>query len=273
MKAIVLSALAVISSAAFAYIPPYSMIMSRTAENHGRGTYVLDQDVTYKTENDSQTVHEVWTIVDENHMRLAFQGVGPLKDVVKGAILYENHTRIVNEGSGNKTQKLGEDWVEPLFFFRYSKNMRARLVQMKISPPESLREEAPLKADTDTPNYIPPSFVRLAKLNGMVTWEIQRNGSNADQPALWIEQDQFVVSKVRTPMKDTVEANDYVKYDNGFYAPKQRVYRWNDRSVSVQLKTVKSLGSASKGVMTTTGLTPFQFSGSDAIRDFYLRFR
>jgi hypothetical protein len=113
----------------------------------------------------------------------------------------------------------------------------------------------------------------LARLNGIITWAIEKSTGSVDQPAIWIEQDQFVVSKVRTPIKDSVEAADYAKYENGFYAPRTRVYRWNERFVTAQVKAVRSLGSNTKGVMATAGLTPFQFSGSDAIREFYLRFR
>jgi len=262
----------IVSNSAWAYIPPYSMIVSRTAENHGRGTYVIDQDVIYKSENENQIVHETWTVSDENHMRLTFQGLGSLKDVIKGTIVYENQTRVVKEGSGNKSQRLGEDWVEPFFYFRASKTMRNRLVQLKIAPPDSLREDVPLKSEGD-PMYTPPPFIRLAKLNGMVTWAIEKTAGVQDQPAIWIEQDQFVVSRLRTPSKDSVDAADYGKYENGFYAPRLRTYHWNDRSVTVQIKNIKSLGASAKGVVSTVGLTPFQFSGSDAIRDFYLRFR
>jgi hypothetical protein len=263
-----------LSFSAWAYIPPYSMIMTRTAENHGRGTYVIEQDVVYKvSDSDKQVVHETWTVTDEAHMRLNFEGVGALKDAVKGTIVYENHTRILNENGGNKTQRLGDDWLEPFFHYRYSKNMRGRLVQLKIAPPESLREEAPLKAD-GPPDYTPPSFVRLSRLNGMVTWSVEKTPNSPDQPGIWIQQDQFVVNRVRVANKDSVDADDYVKYDGGFYAPRIRTYHWNDRNVVVQLKNVKSLGTkAGKATSSTTGLVPFQFSGSDVIRDFYLRFR
>jgi hypothetical protein len=272
MKKLILLFSIIAGPAALAYIPPYWMILSRTADNHGRGTYVVEQDIVYKSETDNQIVHEVWTVSDENHMRLNFQGLGPLKDVVKGTVVYENHSRVVNENGANKTQKLGDDWVEPYFYFRSSKNMRNKLVQLKMAPPDSLRDEGPMKADGD-PNYTPPSFVRLARLNGLVAWAIEKQVGSPDQPAIWIEQDQFVVSKVRTATKNSVEANDYGKYENGFYVPRARTYRWGERSVVAQLKNVKSLGSSAKGVTTTTGLTPFQFSGSDAIREFYLRFR
>lgn len=271
---IILWLLVFAGGSAWAYIPPYSMIMSRVAENHGHGTYVIDQDVIYKVaDGDSQIVHETWTVTDEGRMRLSFQGAGALKDIVKGTIVYENHNRILKESGGNKVQRLGEDWVEPFFYFRFSKNIRNRLVKMKIAPPESLRDEPPMKAD-GPPDYTPPSFVRLSRLDGMVTWSIEKTPGSPDQPGIWIEQDQFVVSKLRTPLKDTVEASDYTKFDNTFYIPRVRTYKWKDRSVVVQLKNVRALGTkVAKATTSTTNLVPFQFSGSDVIRDFYLRFR
>src|SRR6185437_4517828 len=85
-----------LAPAAQAYIPPYWMILSRTAQNHGKGAYIVDQDVTFSAvappgpsgaaanapanvassasapanPTSSLMTHEHWTILNEPNMRL-----------------------------------------------------------------------------------------------------------------------------------------------------------------------------------------------------------
>ena len=40
------------AAVSFAYIPEYSLIASRTADQHGRGGYLIEQDVTYRKEGE-----------------------------------------------------------------------------------------------------------------------------------------------------------------------------------------------------------------------------
>lgn len=264
--------LALLSISASAYIPPYSMILSRVAENHGRGNYVIEQDVIYKSDVDTQTVREIWTVIDENRMKVSFQGLGNLKDVVKGVFIYDGSNRTASEGAGVKTRKVGEDWSEPFFHFRYSKPMRNKLVNMKFAPNESLRESAPMKSD-GPPNYTPESFLKLARQNGMVAWSLSRN-DGAESPELWIGQDQFVITRVRMPSRSQIDAEEFAKHDGGLYFPRTRTYKWNSKQVTVQVRSIKSLGSAKiKNFTSTANLTPFQFSGGDVLKEFYLRFR
>lgn len=263
------------SVSALAYNPPYLMIMSRAAENHGRGSYVIEQDVTFRNGPETLTVHEIWTVADENRMRLTFQGVGPLKDTVSGGFVYESSSRLENDGKGVHKHHVGDDWSEPLFHFRYSKPMRTHLVQMKIAPPESLKERAPLKSD-GPPDYEAESYVQLARQKGLVTWAVARVFDNTEPPELWIAQDQFTIAKVRNPDKTSVEADDYSKYDGGLYFPKTRSYKWNDTVATAQLRSVKSLGTGKvKDLSNASSLPPMQVTAqtSDMIKEFYQRFR
>lgn len=272
MKWLVWIFAAAVVPAALAYVPPYAMILSRTAENHGRGVFVIEQDVTYRSSTDTQVVHETWTVLDEYHMRLSFHGVGALKDVVHGSYVYENHARIANE-DGLKNHHVGEDWVEPFFHFRFSKNIRPRIVQLKMAPADSVKDRPPLKSD-GPPDYDPEPYVQLARQNGMVSWAIAKPEEGPEGPGLWIEQDQFVVTKLKLPTKSVVEAADYAKYDGGIYLPRLRTYTWNDKMVTVQVRSVRSLGPAkSKDLFSAKNLPESQFAASDILKDFYLRFR
>ena len=133
--------LSLFSFAASAYIPDYHMIMSRTAETHGRGLYQIEQDVVFRGDPDPLVVHETWWISSENSMRVTFEGRGSLKGVVQGSFVYDGNQKHWRDESGNlKSARTTDDWFEPLFHFRFSKNIKPRLVALKIAPAESLRE-------------------------------------------------------------------------------------------------------------------------------------
>jgi hypothetical protein len=268
MRSLLLILSTLFSVTALAYAPPYTLILSRVAENHGHGAFVIDQDVTFHSDTDL-TIHETWTIFDENHMKLVFQGVGPLKDSVKGTFVYDGSNRVSNDaGAGAKSHHVGEDWAESLFAFRFSKAMRNHLVAMKIAPPESVKEPAPLKSD-GPPDYAPEWFVKLVRDNGKVSWAITKAAGD-DPPELCIEQDQFVVSRIRFPSKSVIDADDYGKFDNGLYFPRKRTYKFGGKTVVVNVHSVKALGNIK---MKDTAVVPFQIAAGDVFKEFYLRFR
>lgn len=262
----------------WACLPPYWMILNRVADNHGRGVYVIEQDVTYQTETDTQTIRETWTILDESRMKVRFQGLGQLKTSIHGTYIYAGALKSFMDTTGVKSTRVGDDWSESFFYFRNPKTMRSRLVALKMAPQESLRDRPPLKS-TGSPECIDEPFLRLVRQNGIINWTVAQN-FGGENPQVWFEQDQFVISRLRLPSKTVVDAEDYEKYktegrlEPDFYFPKTRTYKWNNSTVKVQVRSVKSLGNARNLDLGTLAKTePSEFLGSDALKDFYSRFR
>ncbi|MGZ3722823.1 MAG: hypothetical protein ACXVA9_07845, partial [Bdellovibrionales bacterium] len=217
----------------FAYIPEYSLIASRTADTHGKGSYLIEQYVTFHKESEEFTVKETWLINGESSMRVTLEGRGPLKGLVQGSMVYEGSQKFFIEPSGTspRAQRLGDDWLEPLFHFRNSKFFRSRLVGLKVAPAESVHDRAALPSEGDI-KYEPPGFVRLSRVGGTVAWAIGLPpSSGANHPEVWIEQDQFVVRKYRGLDQVVVKANDYNKFDDGLYFPRQRTYQFGAYTV------------------------------------------
>jgi hypothetical protein len=268
-----IQALFLLCLSAQAYSPPYTMILSRTAENHGRGTFVIEDEVAYRDGTNLQLVRETWTVLDENRMKVSFEGEGALKDQIKGSFIYENRNRLSNETGATKPRRLTENWLEPLFYFKSSKTMRSRLVQLKFAPPESLKDRPVIKPSGGA-DFEPESYVKLTREKGMVAWAISKDFDSHSSPELWVEQDQFVVTKIRQDASASIDADDYAKFDGGLYFPRSRTYHWNDKTVTIQLLSIKSLGtSKGKDPLAASSLSPFRFSGSDPLKEFYLRFR
>lgn len=266
-----------IVTSAFAYIPEYKTILSRTAENHGRGVYQIEQDVVFRSGVDTYVAKETWWIKDENNMRLQVEGRGPLKGLLQMQVIYEGNQKHVVDANGNvKTFRLAEDWSEPIFSFRNSKNMRNKLVSQRVLPADSLRDANRISGKPET--FTPPSYLRLGRSGGAVNYAIgaptPANDPSA-KPGVWIEQDQFVVRKIRFPSQLTVTADQYQRYDGGLLFPKARNYTWGAQSAQAQVLDVRSFKAGSdlfapaKLNATFTQKIPDQ----EPIREFYLRYR
>lgn len=269
--------LALLALQAGAYIPEYSMIASRAAEQHGKGSYQIEQDVVIRREAESFTVRETWIVNGENSMRVALEGRGPLKGLVSGAVIYEGNSKIFYDGS-LRSQKLTDEWLEPLFHFRNSRFFRSKLVTLRVAPQESLKDRSPLPAEGDL-KYEAPSFIRLSRTGGTLAWAIGTHPTAGDSPTLWLEQDQFVLRKFRTANQTILRADGYAKHDDVFWYPGTRTYQFGGFTVQVQTVrvtpvTIKaSSDSRFKGATLAANKDVLKLPDVDGLRDFYQRFR
>ena len=284
VKVALITFIALIGATALAYIPDYQMIMSRTADNHGRGIYLIEQDVVFRGDPDPLVVHETWWIAGENAMRVNFEGRGSLKGLIQGAITYDaTEKQWYEEGTSLKTARLSEDWAEPFFHFRYSKNIKAKLVALKIAPPESLKPRGVSVKDGTEFTYGAQSFIRLARSGGTVSYAIGGLSAPDDAsqtPGIWIEQDQFVVQKIRLPSTALVKAEQFSRYAEDFWLPKTRTISWGPNSIQIHVGAVRSLKKADSNMLKISaadvqkdpGLSA-RWPDQEVIREFYTRFR
>lgn len=270
---------ALVSLTAAAYIPEYMTITSRAADQHGKGAYQIEQEVTFRRESETYSVKETWQVLGENDLRLTLEGRGPLKGLVSGTIVYQGMQKALAEpGQNVRSVRLGDEWLEPLFHFRFSKWLRNRLVTLKVAPQESLQERPPMNSDGD-PKHEPQSFVRLSRTGGAVNWAIGINPTVGIAPTVWIEQDQFVIRKYRSANQVTLKADDYAKFDDGFWFPRARTYVFGPFVVDVKTLAVKSLGRlpANDARFKAASINPakdaLKLPESEALKEFYSRFR
>lgn len=266
--------LLLLSQTASAYIPEYSLIASRAADQHGNGLYKIEQEVTYKREADSFTVKETWFVLNENTMRVTLEGRGPLRGLVSGSMIYDGNVKAHVDADGLRNSRLGDEWLEPLFHFRNSKYFRSRLVNLKVAPGESLRDRPSLDAQSDTPAYQAPSFIHLSRAGGSVDWLINAGLG----PMLWMEQDQFVLRKFKSASNVTVHADDYAKYEEGLWYPRVRTYNFEPYTIQIRTISVQSLGKSNNDPrLRSSSLNAKQdalkLPDTDGLREFYQRFR
>jgi hypothetical protein len=265
---------------AFAYVPEYSTIATHAALQHGRGAYEIEQDVVLHKDAETYSIKETWLVLNENEMRVYLNGYGPLKGLVSGSLIYKGGLKESTEdGQRVHTQRLGDDWLEPLFVFRSSKYFRNRMVALHVLPAESLKDRPQLSSKDPTPKYQAPSFIRLSRTGGVVNWAIGVSPLVGKGPTVWLEQDQFVLRKLRGADDVVLTAEDYAKYDDGFWFPRQRTYAFGQYSVQVQTLKVKHLGRIStndkrfqaKDLKDKRQI--LKLPEADGLREFYSRFR
>ncbi len=245
LRSLLAALLLLTSMSAFAYIPPYWMIISRVADNHGKGAYVIDQDVIFPGETEPLLVNERWTILNENKMRVEVTGRRQLKDKIKLVFIYDDSRKhFVDETAARKTGRAPTDFFEPLFHFRFSKNIKPYLVSQKVAPPESLRSESH-HYSPGNPQPQSENYVRLSRLDGVVNWTVgSASLPGGKSPGLWIEQDQFNIRQIRLADEVRVTARRYETFGQGLSFPREREVEFNKTTIRITTNSVSSVAAS-----------------------------
>lgn len=268
-----------------AYIPPYWMIMSRTSDNHGKGIYLVDQDVIFNHGAEIMVVNERWTVQNEGSFRLEVTGLRELQNKIRLTYVYQNNRRyFIDENGVRKAEKIPNDFFEPYFHFRVSKNIKPVLVAQKIAPAISLKSD-PHRYSAQKPHQEPEPYVRLARVGGGISYAIGTPtplSSAVLYPGIWVEQDQFVIRKLRLNSQLEIAANDYKDFSGGLLLPKERILRWQNRSAKINLKSAIGV-SANPKIKTSLEATSLNFGDNpnlslilpsdETIRYFYTNLR
>jgi hypothetical protein len=270
----------ILITSAFAYVPPTRMILQRTAENNGSGTYAIEQEVQFTNAQDSFFVKETWLVENDHSMRLTVSGTKDLKDQLKMQYVYAGGLRW-NLGAGRESRRVGEDFLEKYFHFRSTDHLAMALIQAKILPPNALAKKAMPKA-VDGFKYEPEDFVRLSRTGGVSNYAygVPSAVDSTPNPGIWIEQDQFLIRKLRLPSQVEVTAENFNPYARGLNFPKVRTVRWGQNTVTIRLIGISARPGTKPNQFQATSLdTPIKLDAlnglpaKDVVLDFYSRFR
>lgn len=254
---------------AFAYIPPTSMILKRACENSGVATYAIEQELQTNLGEDTLSWKESWIIENERTMRLT---VSSPKDSTLGSwsvqYVYSGGQRWnMNSSRRTESQKIPDDFIERWFHFRNPENMYQHMLAQKIL----------LKSDNKESN------LRLARSMDVVNYafgEPTPESSEELKPGLWIEQDQFLVRKLRLGSRAEVTAENYAPYAKALQFPKLRVVTWKGHSIQIKTLSIVARSNVAPHLFQASSLD--QSTSIDGlqnlelkktIEEFYTRFR
>jgi hypothetical protein len=141
--------------------------------------------------------------------------------------LYAGGQRYTVINGAKKNEKTPDDFLEKYLNFRNPEVFANNLAQLKIIPHGGYSKRILAKKGEDV-KYEPESWVRYSRTGGVVNYafgtptpEDDKNGN----PGLWIEQDQFVIRKIRLPSQVEMTADNYNQFAKGLYYPRTRTVR------------------------------------------------
>lgn len=290
----------VMKSSAEAAIPHSKTIVSRLARNSGRGVYVVEQEVRFAGP-EGIVLKERWLVQNGDNMRLIVQG--PKAGDFRWDALYREGRRtatapaaasmtgaaIGEPGKEARTTNVSGDFFEPYLFQRYSAKFFEAFVKNKILPASAARER-PRIANIATYKPTPEPAVRLGRTGGVVAWVFGEPTpvDNANQfPGAWIEQDTFLLRKLRLLSQAEMTLANHSNAGGGLKLARERAIVWKSadpnisepRSATIRVLSVKNLPEKSlapqflASSITTSELKSARLPDAPIVREFYSRFR
>lgn len=278
-----------LSVMALGYIPSSDFILQQVVKNHGRGRYLIEQEVRFSFQQTSKIVHETWHIESvprlQNKQRDFYLQMHLLAKAEGLSIqrLYKDHKVYQkDEQKALKSWKWPLDFIEPWFLTRSLRQIQNAILKQEMAGVSALNWNPALLArrshqqETSTVLSIPMP-ISLSRYQGkvMLTYQTQAQG-----PGLWIEQDEFLIRRLRLKSNVEILAKDYGDYSRGLKFPKNRLINNNDVAISIRVLKIDSLSQSHKAFlqkMSVQSLAP-SVIGEDRmiaplIEDFYSRFR
>ena len=264
-----------------AYMLPTKIILQKTAENAGAGVYSIEQEVQFQNGTEVLSLRENWLIENDRTMRVTVVGTKDLQSQIRMQFLYSNGQRYEFNGSSRQSKRWPEDFFERFLNFRSAESFANVLVNLKLIPASAMSKKIP-KNGTEFKNEAEP-FVRYSRVGGIVAYafgEPTAPGKENADPGVWIEQDQFVVRKVRLPSQAEMTADNYTQFAKGLNYPRARTIHWGAHSANIRLISASAKAGNSAALFQpnsldittrTEGLN--NLPAKDAILEFYSRFR
>jgi hypothetical protein len=221
----------------FAYIPPLRMILERTSENAGAGVYSIDTEVQFTDGTNEASVKESWLVENDRTLRLTVTGLKDLKGL-KLTYLYNTDKKWALKAGKKESQPMPAEFLERWHHIRNADALTNYLVSTKVIPE--------FKKDKQSRSVFEESILKLSRSQGVVNYAIGEPNKDSLLPKLWVEQDFFVIRKLRLPSQVELEFDNYKSYSKGLSYPKHKLIRWGQNKVTINtLSVVPKTGNLS----------------------------
>lgn len=265
-----------------ASILPTRTIIQKTIENAGSGIFAIEQEVQFANGEETINLKETWLIDSDRTMRLTVTGGKELQNTFKLQFLYTGGQKWSLNTAGKKSERIPDEFIERYLNFRNADVFANQLVNHRIIPPNAMTKKPLVKVGNDYKRESEP-WVRLSRTGGVINYALgvpSPSDKEDGNPGLWIEQNQFVVRKLRLPTQVEMHANNYNQFAKGLQYPRNRTIRWDNNTVTIRLISASArpqtaISLLQPGSMDTStnwdGLANLQ--AKEVITEFYTRFR
>jgi hypothetical protein len=199
-------------------------------------------------------------------------------------IMRKNKIYWIDQDGSERADNAGHDHFMAPLLTRNSVDLRRIFISWGVLPYEALREKRAIRDVKEVKNETDP-WVRLGRVDGAIQYAYGKPApkEGVTPPGVWIEQDGFVIRKMRSPSGAEFFGDDYGDYSRNLSYPKTQTYSFNGSQAQVRVLRVASITlkpeqkrqlelSYYRGKPENTaawpnsGLTP-------VVQEFYKRFR
>lgn len=247
-----------------AYVLKLSTILAKmTSSTGGNHSFVLKRTVTLKEEN--TVANETWYIAHADLMKLDVEGTNPDGSSWRFEVLYKGGKRTTTSVEGKpQSFPLSPEFFEPLLHYRSSKALLSRLTAMQIVP-------AHVSTDSNS-----PAFMNLDRYKGGTAYVIgaQDSKNTLQPPRLWVEQDSFLIRKIRLGSQVEVEFDSFKDFEEGKTkeAELQTLY-WKNSTVNIQNTSTQMVEQKKVEPFLKMQTTKATLPQNVNLKEFYSRFR
>lgn len=283
LKSLILALIACLGffiTEAQAYIPHSRTIVGRLAKNSGKGSYIVEQDVSFRINGETITIREKWVSSDSEALRLtATSSGGVAENNTRYDALYTQGKKVAPDLKGSiRTTGVPSEFIESFQHARSGSSFLNLIVKSGLVPASFVKDRPRF---SEKMQYEPEPLVRLGRAMGVVNYVFGTPTSDAARPlpGVWIEQDAFFVRRLRFPTGAELTADRYVGAAGSLRFPTERVVTWGENSATIKLVSVKPLEAAKASAslapqsLTANEARAARIPDVPAIKEFYSRFR
>lgn len=269
------SILFLVCISANAYIPSPDFIIGKTVKNSGQGVYQIKQDLQFPLPDKTVSVTETWWVSGPDLQFVKIDGL-----LFTQYYLYKNGKKYSFNNQGQLVASANSPFfAEPFFFYRNSQDLKTALLQKKLAPAQAFKKRPTFKTKQELDKWNEP-FLGLSRFKGSVTYVLGFAAQNSAQPGIWIEQDRFVVRKIKLSQDAEISVESVSELSKSLSYPKTKIYTWQNGSVQADLTRGDSLKSGTEffnenefsKLANQNRELPQEYKGS-LIEEFYKRFR
>jgi len=244
-----------------AFILPSNFVVKKITENNGKAGYLIEQTLNLRFPNGTISLQEIVSLDSENLITIQTKSQSDSKLKIDFIIKYQNGKR--DNGLSVKSQS--KEFFEPII---YSRN------------PDFLTKK--IEAVFQMPLIEIPN--RLSRFDGIVAFAFGKPTpveSKLELPGFWIEQDTFLIRKIRFSSEASLEQSDFMTGPKGLTISKNKLLKWDQSEATIQISKVHEKTKSTLQIkhLQIPTQTKFQIESTEnselakAVKDFYERFR
>ena len=191
------------------------------------------------------------------NLKMTAKGTGFLKSGIDLAFLYNGKNKTSVMAKNKLTTPLNADFFQRLLFIRSTETFKNYLKDLNIT-----------------------SQVRLSRADGRIAFAIGSPSAEKLNPQIWIDQDEFIIRKIRLPSEVEIDLSDISQVSNDISIAKTQTINWAGLQVQIKVKNISLKTQATLSTFYPQNLdhpSDITFANkstlTEAIDQFYKRFR